>query len=1743
MHRGWKKRAFSLLLAVSLTLGMVPGLTLTFAAAHWADGYLDQLVDWGVMRADQTGAPDTPLTRAEFMAIINRAYGYTKTGPIPFTDVSVGDWFYDDVAIAYTAGYTLGTSATTFHPNQTLNREQAVCILARNMMMEETPGENLAFSDARDVSSWARGLVKTAVDNYIINGYPDGSFGPQDTVSKGQMASLIVQCIGTPLNKEGDYALGDVFGNVTITSSGVTLRDTTVSGDLYVSGGVGLGNVKLENVNVLGRIIVSGTGESQEGDASVVLRNVTANEMLVDNMKDQLVTLRAEGLTNIGQTTVRTPAYLEDNAPDEFGLRKIDMQETGARLTLAGRVKEVVNTAPQSTIQVAKGTVAKLTVDEAAVGSTVQLDRNTEVKELNLDTGTNVTGQGDVDKMNVNASNVTSTMLPDNIYIRPGLEANIDGEVMDSAAAEESSLDPRILSGYPKAGDVAPTSLKAEFAGNKRGTIYWGVSSITDGSITAEDLISPPSYGSTVLKNGSVAIPSSNTAVPVQITGLTVGGSYYLSAVLVDARGERSPVKVISFTTPDNTKPAFAQGYPYMSLVTDTLAQATVMATKSCKLYYAVLPQGAQAPTVNDLKSAAVTGNLGYGVMDVVKNTEHTFTVSRQLEEMKNYVAYFWLTDADGANSSNIVAVRFTTKDMTPPEFDPDPYMSGDPTATSVRLTAGLNEAGTIYWVVVAQGARYPLPNGAIGSTDNTTNASGDSVAKLDSMYAKQQVKDGRNSLKKGSVRVASAEAEVAINVTGLTKGTAYDLYYVAQDAAGNFSAVVKMISIHTLDNDPPTVRQSFDPHGGDPVREPLTTSTLSVIFSEDVVSSTGAGNRKSLLTIRTEMGSQDTATVNQAKDDLADFLEKSIWLYQSEQGKRPERVNVWNGNGERPWINYHNARFGTSSKAGEVVIEFPYSETDRDSAHRLASGASYYFEIRAITDNSAAFNPIKDGNNENTSVLNWENMGTAHNIPSFTTVFAQVTLSNPAIGNDRPLFGNSTADKNPLVLDGKQYANMDMTFRMVPGSTEAVDKTNSYDMVLFTNTNLAFDLYCRITKPDNDRLATADEAKEAGITAKNGADTNGWFYIGNSESLIRPAGNDPDNWRGASLGRMEGLDDFPVVSDLKQSYEYDFAITVTSISGETERDIWTNNVIFDIYVLAGNPRNLSSLAGELTVNNMNAQTSQSLALGGLVSIGSNPTAGSKFVEVQWTFRDSRLPKFMEGYPLITAYADNAEVKYQLDREGYLYYAIAPYNGIGVGISGSSASGEALWNILPKQGQNKDDQEDPIYQDINGNDITLSRPTAGAIMDEKTYPNFKPEPLPIVYPGGFEEKTINLSKLEPRQKYIIYFVLKGESDKTSQVFGYAFETTDTAKPKFDLTSDAGSGTANVATQIPAKFWWRVFSTADAQAMAALNATVDVSSYYGTTGTTKTMTVLEAMNTSYRFTDDQGSPKKGTAADTDFSLFDMYGSNTQKDNVNELIRNYTGGQTVNEGPTTGNTTVGSGTRFTHGLTQSDLNKLDPYPSVYVLLVVGHHTGSDESRPSHDIDSFRAITNLQKSDLSVPYLNGFTATNATKKPGDDGTELYKAHLTLTFSRELYWVPSGGTAASVIPVIQNTGNYDSTKKYIGIDGNRAPSAVGTVKANPTTGSTTSPEALFTYELDAEIPVDTYVRLLANGSIANVNGINNGTNNDTLEIVVLPANTLINKQSGIENASPQYVAFWNGQLVSNTYDLKTTP
>ncbi|NBI09950.1 S-layer homology domain-containing protein [Colidextribacter sp. OB.20] len=1438
-----------MLLAAVLMLGMVPGLTLPASAEHWADGYLDQLVEWGVMRADQTSDPDAPLTRAEFMAVINRAYGYNKTGPIPFEDVNRGDWFYDDVSIAYTAGYTLGTSATTFHPNATLNREQAVCILARNMMMKETPGENLAFSDARNISDWARGLVKTAVDHYIVNGYPDGSFGPQDVISKGQMASMLVGCLGTPLNQAGEYALGDVYGNVTITASGVTLRNTTVSGDLYVSAGVGLGNVRLENVNVLGRIIVSGTGESQGGDASVVLRNVTANEMLVDNMKDQLVTLRADGLTSIGVTTVKTPAYLEDNTPDGLGLRQIIMENAGGRLTLAGRVKEVINKAPGSTIQLSKGTVGKLTVDEAAVGSTVQLDRNTEAKEINLDTGASVNGQGDVDKMNVNASDVTSTMLPNDIYIRPGLESNIAGEIMDSAAAEESSLDPQILSGYPQANDIAPTSLRADFAGNKRGTVYWAVSNITDGSITADDLISPPSYGSLAMKSGSVALPSAETVVPVSITGLTSGGSYYLSAVLVDAREQRSPVKVISFTTPDNTKPAFAQGYPYISLVTDTLAQATVMATKSCKLYYAVLPQNASAPTINDLKSAAVTGNLGYGVMDVVKNTEHTFTISRQLEELKDYTAYFWLTDANGANSSSIVAVRFTTKDMTPPEFNPDP----DPNtategATSVTLTAGLNEKGTIFWAVVPRGKAYPNPNPG-NSEDNENGA-----AKLDTLWAKIQVEYGRGATKRGQVKVNDPNTEVTLNITGLAKETVYDLYYVAKDDAGNYSKWVKKITIKTEDSTGPVVYQYFsDFQGNDPTEKPTVSSDVILDFSESIA----IGDSGDLLDLYKSDPEHTKATDFLRENFILRRYENMDWPVVDEKTKEADKEKT------RNWVDYSKVIVRASeTREGHVEVVFSPDQ----GALKMTSGTQFQFELRNVKDLSG--NPPKGP----IPILTPKNCEkTEHTLKIFDTVFAWVELGP---GTDRPSGKGEAPDwiENPKAQPhnngGKQEdgsARVDGYFIMRPKSTANAAADLRYDIIIMgTGDYISYDLYYRIKTPSGVVNTEASIAEGYGLSAahvETEVDDGGWVYLGNKESNMTR----DKVWDSMSLGRefnKQGEQPFflPLTS-LREGYMYEFAISVTKKAENTDPGQWRGSVGFRAYVVAGYSTALAPLAqggasGKLQPKDID-DFNKGIGSETGRSIGTYQT--QDYVDFLADLGGRQLPGFKIG-PNIELSDENpdksVEINFALENPATVYYVVAnrddrTNDGWGgrldteltlntkttgtpptTELDVTKSEQERLKEIVDELGMEEEDLLGTITSTISGQEkllwevITLQTnrtsmipgklfytvgetPAASNIVNGKGLEG-KYRYGTMVYEGGNTTPTFTIGNtsgegpdtyLTPDTEYYIYMVITDAAGNRSPVYIYNFATEPTKPPKIVLTHNAkNEGIADITTK-------------------------------------------------------------------------------------------------------------------------------------------------------------------------------------------------------------------------------------------------------------------------------------------------------------------------------------------------------
>lgn len=1460
-RRTWKGRAFSLFLAAVLLLGSVPGFVLP-SSAHWADPYLDQLVDWGVMRADQTDKPDAPLTRAEFMAIINRAYGYHEIGEMPFEDVSEGDWFYDDVAIAYNAGYMKGTSKTTASPNAHLTREQAVCILGRNMMMKETPGEDMAFTDSRSISSWARGMVKTAVNQYIIGGFPDDSFRPKDNITKGQMAVLVTRCVGNPVNQSGTHELGSVFGNVTVTAPNVTLRNTTVSGDLYISGGVGLGGIKLENVDVLGRIVVSGTGESESGSASVIMRNVNANELLVDNMQKKYVTVRADGITEIPKTIVRTNAYLEDNNTDKKGLLNISLEgKPGTRLDLAGRIKEVVDKTPDSIVQVAKGTVAKLTVDEAATNSTVQINRNTRVKELNLDVATTVTGEGDVDKLNINAPGSVVSMLPDDIYIRPGIDGSINGGVMDSDAAEESSLDPRLLAGYPAAKDIAPTGFRADFSGNKKGTVYWAVSAITDGSIGADNLISPPSYGSKALRGGSVGLPAGDTVGSTQVSGLSVGGSYYLSAVLVDARNQRSPVKVISFSTPDNTVPAFGQGYPYMSKISKDVAQVTVMPTKSCKLYYALLPQGAQAPTAADMKAAAVVGNLGYGVKDVTKNTEEVFTVNDQtLEELKNYVLYLWLTDVDGANSSAVTSLPVAIPDETPPVVSM-PVQTAS-TGNSVTLSSSMNEPGTIYWAVVAMDTNYPLPNLESDplDKDNILDDYGNAItSRLESMAAKMCVESGRGSLIKGSAAVSAAGTDVTINVSGrLEPETTYRLYYVGKDTVGNYSVEVKMVEIKTADTSGPIVKQYFrNATSDDKTENPLANDDVVLDFNEPITVD-GSKELLSLYEMAQYTGSDEDLKkkADLAQKELQEKLQKNFILHEPDRYNPNQLIADVTGGGTkgRSWIDYSKVVIQKSvDKPGHIEVVFK-----NGAAIQLKSDTTYYFELRNVRDDAEPPKNPAVGSDRSTTLTYKNTENTEHSLKQFSTTFASVNLGDYKEGtgalteSEYPVWHGyvpakpGDPDATPPVAakpaenqDGSTtegLARVDAAFFIQPQSTEGVED-KYFDIAFFASKRINYDLYYRIVDTATNQVIDIEaEANKdyvlPGAEAKREDETNGWVYLGEGKSPTQSRTEDGKTMFSSSVfnGMLSSQNKFPPLKTLKQGWAYQFAISVTKIGNSDSWGSWCEKeppINIDIHVMSGGT---SDLRTYLPTNG--AYTPGSVTANGSVKSIGTPQP----LSLTAVFSDTDVPVFEEGPTFGTNKKDSSieDINFDLGsrRGSTLYYRIVPVKDAKNfpviikakdGVDGVTA-GETLNNgvdgdakkykaVIMKQTDEKKPGE--LMEEGGLKYYRVDDPNGDVqvnIRDPEYAPNVKYGSIVYGQNGGIQNSPMHRTgdetdwELEPGTEYYTYIVLLPasgviNSENPPQVYVYYFKTDTPAKPLIDLVDDK-NGAVNIRINYP-----------------------------------------------------------------------------------------------------------------------------------------------------------------------------------------------------------------------------------------------------------------------------------------------------------------------------------------------------
>ena len=114
----------------------------------------------------------------------------TSTSGFPFTDVNSGDWFYNDVYYAWESGLMNGTAENLFSPNTTLTRGMVVTVLYRHEAEPSVENLNNPFPDVA-AGQWYFNAVKWAADKKIILGYSNGNFGPNDDVTREQLAAIL----------------------------------------------------------------------------------------------------------------------------------------------------------------------------------------------------------------------------------------------------------------------------------------------------------------------------------------------------------------------------------------------------------------------------------------------------------------------------------------------------------------------------------------------------------------------------------------------------------------------------------------------------------------------------------------------------------------------------------------------------------------------------------------------------------------------------------------------------------------------------------------------------------------------------------------------------------------------------------------------------------------------------------------------------------------------------------------------------------------------------------------------------------------------------------------------------------------------------------------------------------------------------------------------------------------------------------------------------------------------------------------------------------------------------------------------------------------------------------------------------------------------------------------------------------------------------------------------------------------
>lgn len=185
---------------VAATVDPPGGSALRDIQGHWAQAYIEALAKQDIIKGfpDGTFRPTDPVTRAQFAAIVTKAFNPTQQrAGNDFADVPSNFWGYQAIQSAYQGGFLSGYPGGVFQPAQAIPRVQVLVSLANGLGLQpESLSFLSAYEDSGAIPSYAAGPVAAATQRGIVVNYPSVSqLNPTRQATRAEVAAFVYQAL------------------------------------------------------------------------------------------------------------------------------------------------------------------------------------------------------------------------------------------------------------------------------------------------------------------------------------------------------------------------------------------------------------------------------------------------------------------------------------------------------------------------------------------------------------------------------------------------------------------------------------------------------------------------------------------------------------------------------------------------------------------------------------------------------------------------------------------------------------------------------------------------------------------------------------------------------------------------------------------------------------------------------------------------------------------------------------------------------------------------------------------------------------------------------------------------------------------------------------------------------------------------------------------------------------------------------------------------------------------------------------------------------------------------------------------------------------------------------------------------------------------------------------------------------------------------------------------------------------